>query len=448
MRQQSFGVQWPNRWERLGLWLLLATFVLFGLVVEMRSALLRRRMGDLGVYLRAAWAVRQGGAQLYTVTCNSGWHYIYPPLLAVLLMPMADPPARQVQPWALPYAASVAVWYVFSLLCLVIALHVLASALEEKSPDPAVRQQPRGCRRWWGLRVWPLLACLPPIGGSLVRGQVTLLLLALVCCYLAATLRGRRLTAGLWLAAAICLKIIPALLLVVPLVRRDGRCLAGCAVGLVAGLFVVPAAAMGPTRTIACYRQFAAILLGPALGVGDNRQLSRELIEVTATDSQSFLAAIHNTTHLNRWKRPGDAAPAVRRAHWLLGAGMLLLTLWAFHRRGLPEAQHTTLFVGALTLNMVLTSPVCHLHYFALAMPLVMGLLAAWGSHSGYPSWRLACLLVVNAAANGLPMLPGRDVLRDVCLAMYAAVLLWAMACVAARRAPAAPGTADLPLAA
>ena len=53
-----------NRWERLGLWLLLALVVGFGIVVEVRSAFLRRHYGDVGVFFRAAWAARQGGGQL------------------------------------------------------------------------------------------------------------------------------------------------------------------------------------------------------------------------------------------------------------------------------------------------------------------------------------------------------------------------------------------------
>jgi hypothetical protein len=61
-----------------------------------------------------------------------------------------------------------------------------------------------------------------------MRGQVNLLLLALLCGTAAATLRGRRFRAGLFLAGAICIKVIPAFLLLFPLWRRDGRCLLGC----------------------------------------------------------------------------------------------------------------------------------------------------------------------------------------------------------------------------
>jgi hypothetical protein len=446
MAQPSSPGEWPTRLERCSLWLLLGATIAFGMVTYHRSVRLHRRMGDLGVYLRAAWAARQGGDQLYTIGSDAGWHYVYPPLLAILLVPMADPSPGVPQPaWSLPYGPSVVVWYVLSVLWLCLAVHLLANALERTATG---RPSPCGSRRWWALRLWPLAACVIPLGGSLVRGQVTLLLLALLCGYIAASLRGRKLTAGLCLAGAICLKIIPAFLLLVPLGRRDGRCLAGCALGLAVGLGVIPLAAFGPARTVGCYRALGIRLLGPALGVGNDKLLAHELTAVTATDSQSFLAAIHNTTYLERATRPADASPQVRRAHWLLGSLMTLLTLAAFRRRAAfaPASVHTALLIGALGINMILLSPVCHLHYFALTMPLLMGLMAAEEARLVHPSWRLQTLMAVNLIATALPSVPGLEVLRDLCLAMYAAVLLWAYACVVALRCSAVPAVPAKPL--
>src|SRR5258708_38371223 len=80
-------------WEKICVGLLLASAVLFGVFVEYRSAFLSRRMGDVDCYLRAAWAVRSG-VDLYGLTEDNGWHYNYPPLYAILLTPLADPPSR------------------------------------------------------------------------------------------------------------------------------------------------------------------------------------------------------------------------------------------------------------------------------------------------------------------------------------------------------------------
>src|SRR5438876_9234519 len=117
-----------SRWQRGGLALCLVVVVLFGVLVEMRSAYLTRRMGDLGVFLRTAWAVRTG-QDIYTVTDNNGYHYHYPPLFAILLVPLADPPPGAERSWTVPYAVTVAIWYAFSVLCVVIAVHWLAGAL-------------------------------------------------------------------------------------------------------------------------------------------------------------------------------------------------------------------------------------------------------------------------------------------------------------------------------
>jgi hypothetical protein len=235
-------------------------------------------------------------------------------------------------------------------------------------------------------------------------------------------------------------KIFPAFLLLYPLWRRDGRCLAGWAAGLAVGLGLVPVAVLGPSRTAACYRTLTRVLVAPALHLGGDDSRAKELIETTATDSQSFLAVIHNTLHLgqDRWHRPPEAAPAVRWAHFGLGGLMTVLTLAAAGRRRLQGAD-VALFLGALTLCMLLLSPVCHTHYFVLSLPALMGLLArAWGRPGGRVGPGLALLLAGNAVANLLPLLPPFEVLKDAGLATYAALAVWAAACRALRRGAAA----------
>ena len=86
----------------------------------------------------------------------------------MLLTPFADPPAG-VAAWTVPFAASVFLMYVFSLLCAFWASHWLAGGLEQCSSDPAVRSRPTACWRWWMLRVLPLLLVLPEMFGTLAR---------------------------------------------------------------------------------------------------------------------------------------------------------------------------------------------------------------------------------------------------------------------------------------
>ncbi|HEX5270670.1 MAG TPA: glycosyltransferase family 87 protein [Gemmataceae bacterium] len=431
-------------WQRRGLVLVGAAVVLFGAVVEFRSALLAHRAGDLGVFLRAAWAVRSG-EDLYAITDNNGHHYHYPPLLAILLAPLADPPPGRTIDWALGYRASVAAWYVVSVACLVLALHWLASALEESLYGPGDRPR-RGGRAWWALRAVPLVGCLPAVGGALMRGQVDFLLLLLLCGMTAAALRGQSVRAGILLAAAISVKVFPAFLLLYPLWRRDRRWLVGCAAGLVLFLGVLPAAALGPARAAAYAREWYEVLLKPGLTDGGDQARAAELTNITGTDSQSFVATIHNTRHLERATRPPAADRAERLAHWAIGA-LLTLATWLAGRRAPPDGPAPAVLLGALTVLMLLLSPVCHLHYFSLSVPLVLGLTAAWQARGGVGRG-LVLLLAVNVAANALPRLPGLEVLRDVGLAGYAALLLWAVACAVVWRSTRRPGAAvshDLP---
>jgi hypothetical protein len=270
-----------------------------------------------------------------------------------------------------------------------------------------------------------------------MRGQVNLVLLALLCCMIAALLQGQSWRAGFWLAAAICLKVIPAFLLLIPLCRRDARCLAACALGVMLGFVGVPTLVFGPARTADYYQEYARELLGPALGQGPSTTRAREIIDMTANDSQSLQAAIHNTLNLDRATRPATPAPVVRRAHWLAGGLLTLLTLLAAGVPVTDRGSTTAVWAGALMVNMLLLSPVCHLHYFCLALPLVMGLLAS--SWEQAPEPRLGASLMLLLAGYfvtlTLPNLQGLEVVRDLAGAMYGALALWAAGCILLLRA-------------
>jgi hypothetical protein len=352
-------------------------------------------------------------------------------VFAILMVPLADPPPGVDRAGALPFWASVALWYVFSLVCLSVSVHWLASALEAHSVHPSLGKVPRGSWRWWALRLIPILGCLTPIGHTLMRGQVNLLLLALLSAMTAALLRGQSGRAGLWLAGAICLKVIPAFMLLLPLWRRDWRCLGACAVGLGLGLGVIPAAVFGVPRTVSYYQEYDQKLLRPALGKGTDQSRAKELIEMTANDSQSILAAIHNTIYPDRVQRPPHPSTTVRWAHRLLCGLMTLAVLAAAGWKRTSSPTATVLFAGVLGLTMVLVSPVCHLHYFCLSVLPVVGLVTAAWDRRGRTrlGLGLCLLLAANVAGNSLPHLPGLELLREVGLAMYPALLVWGVGC-------------------
>lgn len=411
-----------NRWE----WVLLAATVAligyYAVMTEIRSCFLKRRMTDFGVYLRAAWAARTSH-DMYAVTCNNGWHYCYPPTFALLIAPLADPPAGFSRDGYLPYPVSVGIWIVTSYGLAFWVVHALARQI--------VPEARRGSRRWWSARVGPLLVCAPGIGYTIVHGQVNTLVAALIAAMFLAWVAGRKLASGVWLAAAAAVKVVPAFLVLFPLVHRDRRVLVGGVFGAVVALGVLPACFFGVGGTGREYEKFAHQVLMPgATGEGDQTR-AKELTETVATDSHSFQAVIHNWRHPDAATRPRHADMATRLAHWVIIAVMTAVTLrvgWA-NRRGGPAEQLVSL--GCLVLVMVLASPVSHVHHYAMALPAICGLwLKGLTDRRGHawPAVGVTVPLLVWCVATGLPLIPteGFVQLREFGLGTAATMLVWA----------------------
>src|SRR5581483_7100752 len=160
-----------NRWEWAILAATVALVTYYAVITEIRSCYLKRRMTDFDVYLRAAWAARAGG-DMYAITDDNGWHYCYPPTFALVLAPLADPPAGVPRAGYLPYPVSVGIWIVASYGFAFWAAHALARRIV-----PAAIP---GSRRWWSARVGPLLVCVGGIGYTIIHGQVNTLVAALI----------------------------------------------------------------------------------------------------------------------------------------------------------------------------------------------------------------------------------------------------------------------------
>ncbi|QEL14406.1 glycosyltransferase family 87 protein [Limnoglobus roseus] len=430
------------RWERAALGLIAFSLVAFGAVVEIRSAFQQERRTDFGVYARAGWSVR-AGQDLYAVADDRGWHYCYPPAFAVLMTPFADPPAGEPRVGYLPFAVSVGVWYAFSVACVWFALTRFAGAI--------LPEEPVGTRRWWTGRTGPFTVAIGAIGYTLARGQVNLFVVAMVAGLFAAHVRGKRFTAGLWLGAAICVKVIPAFLGLYFLLKRDARGVAGTIAALIVGLGVIPATVWGVPGMVELNRQMLTAVLQPGTTGSGDQTRAEELTNATSTDSQSFQAAIHNLLHPDPATRPRAAAPETRLAHWLVG-GLLTLGLIFAARKMDDTPANGLLLLGSLCVLMLHLTPVSHMHYYAFSLPLACGVwLKGVAERPGrlVPARGTFAVLVVWGLASAAPLFPGSvfDVLRSSGLGLLASLTLLTFAAVQLRRKAKVPVVAvEMPL--
>jgi alpha-1,2-mannosyltransferase len=416
------GDRRPNRWEFALLAVTAALVLYYGVMTEIRSCFLKRRMTDFGVYLRAAWAARTGH-DLYAVTDDNGWHYCYPPPLALALAPLADPPAGEPRDGYLPYPVSVGVWVVLSYGFAFWAAHALARVV--------VPEALRGSRRWWSARLGPLLVCAGGIGYTVVHGQVNTLVAALVAGMFLAWAAGRKLASGVWLAGAAAVKVVPAFLVLFPLAHCDRRALLGVALGALLLLGALPACVFGVGGAVRENMKLVDQVLTPGATGGGDQTRAKELTRTTATDSHSFQAVIHNWRYPDRATRPADADAATRLAHWAIVGAMTLLTLRAGRKLRRECVPDQLAFLGCLLLVMVLASPVSHAHHFAMALPAACGLwlkgLADRPGHA-WPAVRVVVPLVAWCVATGVQLFPGEEFvrLREFGLGTAVTVALWA----------------------
>ena len=258
-----------------------------------------------------------------------------------------------------------------------------------------------------------------------------MMVVALVAGMFLASVRGRRFRSGLWLSAAICLKIFPAFLLVYPVWRRDFRCLMGVACGLFIGLFAIPTAVWGPTGAMEVNDQMVKAIILPGLGQGGDSTRDKELIEMTATDNQSIQAVIHNYRHWDREGRPTRAGRHTQLAHVIITLLMTGILLAAYGWRRDNNPARMLILLGGLVNIMAIASPVSHTHYFCLALPLMAGLSAH--SMTARPERMVPfvgklTVLILAGICFALPMIPVWEGRREIGLSLYGCVLLWVAA--------------------
>ena len=438
----------------------------FGINLEQRTALRRVPMTDLGVFSCAAWAAGSGD-DLYAISDWHGWHYQYPPTLAILFQPLKHPlplekPAlppgtaftEANTPWGycvdshqrfyglhrdnFRFFCIVAAWYFLSVFLAGFSAHALACGLEgaKLGQGPPLEKDSR--QAWWALRGMPLLVFAESIGTDFSRGQVDVLMLGAIALalYLAST--GRFFTGGFSLSIPAVIKLFPPFILLYPMWRRQWRMTLGVIAGLLFFLGLLPVITFGVKRTGELYGKWVQVLAAPALGRGTDTSRRGELTGMNATDNQSLLACIHNWQYHERARkqRPAEASPAARWATY--GAGVLMLLGIGIVSGVRKEDSPTQLYLlaGLLLGLSLVVNPIVHNYYYLLLLPLASGLMHRRFVSTGMATkvWKLPVLLWFFMLTDLATRLPGigaylRDwgvpLLSVICLMVAGAIELF-----------------------
>lgn len=295
-------------------------------------------MVDLEVYRRAGRVLLDGG-DFYALTGQL--QFLYPPLAAVLSVPLALLPDVVVQVG----------WTVTSTLALLAVLHR------------------------FGLRSWPLsllgsaaVVLAEPVSQTLGFGQLGIFLVALVVLDLVPgprVLQRRLLPEGSWTAFATAIKLTPAIFVVYLLVVRRYRAfVTAVLVGL--GL-TLAAAAVAPRASYAFWGRLAHgdTGLGGSIIYFTNQSVLADVVRVFGLGPRASLAGL------------GLSAVVAALGVWVA-------VLW--HRRG-----DVGLAVNLCGVAGLLASPVSWLHHFVWVLPLALSLLGRIAPHregaARLPGW-------------------------------------------------------------
>ncbi len=285
------------------------------------------------------------------------YNYPNPPIMALLLYPLARLPAVVGElgvPERIASLWAALCWFYIKAGLTMLAFHWVFQLVEEPSrPFPL-----------WAKCLTVLLA-LRPIMSDLQHGNVNLFILFLVVAALTAYHRRRDGAAGVVLGLAIACKITPALFVPYFLWKRSWKILAGCAAGLVLFLWpgLVPALFMGWERNeqhlVSWYYDmvYPFIIEGKVTSEHHNQSLPG-LVARLATHSPSFSTYIHNVytpTHYDNWL---DLSPA--QARWLVKSCMglfALMVVWVCRTPTMPrEGWRLSAEFSIILLGMLLFS--------------------------------------------------------------------------------------------
>jgi len=193
---------------------------------------------DFSVYYHAAREIIDG-RDPYSNSLGDWTPYIYPPLLAELLVPLALLP--------LPIAAYI--WFLISAASIVLAAFLAVALLSNDTIAVAQESRARGADVWKELiAVGAVLLVFRFVLDTFSLGQANALVAGLAVAHIYLYNRERRLLSAIVLAFAISIKLTPALLIVYHLAKMRLKFATACA-GVAIAVTIVSLLPFGSSGT-------------------------------------------------------------------------------------------------------------------------------------------------------------------------------------------------------
>jgi len=347
----SHVIDFILRRKRLFIFLVVVFFIVIGISTLCRGGIgPPPRRTDITVFLRAAEVVRSGES-IYVVTNDRGWHYVYMPLLAVLLIPFTR----------LGLLLNTCLWYTLSVAALCGTVLLSAQLAQDRL---------KGKRA----AVMAIIFCMPSLVESMTRGQTGVMSVFLAIAILYLYTRGLAVWAGVLLAFSIVLKVSPlALLVVFFLAKREWKILAAALLGTLFFAWAFPSFVIGADRNWLLLKEWIYIMTHAVSGAGNESRIWKELVIPLAQDNQSLYAVF------TRWVCPTETAFATHNDFWIKWGvrifGVVALSIAAFiSRRGKSKLSPKRLMLeySLFLVLMLLISPVSETHHYTILFALFL----------------------------------------------------------------------------
>ncbi len=426
----------PENLKKICLFALALSILILGTVTVFRAALFEVSRTDLTVYLRAAEAIHNH-ENIYHAENLRHWHYVYLPLLAILMTPVTS----------LPLWLNAALWYLISMAALIGTFLGLQSLFpgtgfisnrktSGQSKFTNISESTSNGHKSFWIVLCALILALPPLLNTFTRGQLGAVSLYLTLLVFILDYRGKKFSAGLILGFAIILKMSP--LLILPfyfILHRNWRVLLGCLLGALFFGILFPSLVLTPQLNWQYLLEYFKILSESSGASGWKHYLWEELFTPFASDNQSFYAVATRLFWKSREAFMNHSNTLIRSLNFGLLLVLLSLVTWAVARGKnfstfrfsdfknktmVPTARFTE--YSLLSMVMLFTSPVTQPHHYT---PLMLLGTAAFLNMETHPSFKkillgsmAICLLFFTL---GILIEP----LAEIGLPFWGSLLLW-----------------------